>query len=88
MNLRVDNKIFLPYCLGLTGLIGGGLIYSVINDKKKKQSSPVQLIQPSNLKNVNFSTFLNIGGVLGGLTGFVLGYISKPVGKLLTDKLG
>ena len=88
MNLRVDNKIFVPYCMALTGLIGGGLIYSVINDKKKQQFNKVHLMQPSTLKNINFSAFLNIGGVLGGLSGFVLGYMGKPVGKLLTDKLG
>ena len=52
MNLRVDNKIFVPYCMALTGLIGGGLIYSVINDKKKQQFNKVHLMQPSTLKNI------------------------------------
>ena len=89
MNLRVDNKIFVSYCAGLTGLICGGLLYNVTNDIYQiyYKKSNNNLKTPNKLDDVKVSSFFNVGGITGSIIGLISGYHGKPLIYILLDNL-
>ena len=89
MSTSVDNKVFLGYCAGLVGLFSGGFLYNVISDtyQIKYKKSYAKLRLPYNLKDIKMSSFLNFGGIIGGVGGLICGYYGKPVLPLLLDNL-
>ena len=87
MSFSVDNRVFLGYCTGLVGLLSGGLLYNIASDlykiKYKKSSDNLRL--PYNINDIKVSSFINVGGILGGILGISYGYHGKPLISLLLE---
>ena len=89
MNYNIDNKIFVTYCSGLTCFFAGGLLYNIIVDVCQKNKFSIISWKKSQDKTdvTKVYSFMNVGGLFGGILGVSFGYYGKPLIPLLIEKV-